>query len=59
MALIISATNRPNSNTLKVARYYQEELHQKGLDAPILDLQDIPGNILDTDLYGKRSAAFL
>ncbi|RZK88291.1 MAG: NADPH-dependent FMN reductase, partial [Pedobacter sp.] len=26
MITIIAATNRPNSNTLKVAKYYQQQL---------------------------------
>ncbi|MCC8424323.1 NADPH-dependent FMN reductase [Mucilaginibacter sp. UR6-11] len=58
MITIISATNRPGSSTLKVARYYQKKLLEKGVEAGILSLAQLPPNILETDLYGKRSAAF-
>src|ERR1700742_3194029 len=58
MITIISATNRPGSSTLKVARYYQKVLAEKGAEAEILSLVQLPGNLLESDLYGKRSAAF-
>ncbi len=59
MITIVSGTNRPNSYTLKVARYYLKTLQEKGQDASIFDLRDLPAKIIQTDLYGKRSAAFL
>ena len=55
MISIISGTNRPNSNTLKVAEYYLRTLQSKGQEARIFDLQDLPASIIQTDLYGKRS----
>lgn len=58
MVTIISGTNRPASNTLKVAKYYQKQLAEKGLETNLLNLQDLPANLIDTDLYGKRSAEF-
>jgi len=58
MVTIISATNRPGSWTLKLAKYYQKRLHEKGLDAGLLSLDQLPPNIIETDLYGKRSAGF-
>lgn len=58
MITIISSTNRPGSSTLKVARYYQKRLLEKGVEAGILSMVQLPPNILQTDLYGKRSAAF-
>ncbi len=58
MITIISGTNRPASNTLKVAKYYQKRLSEKGLETELLNLQDLPANLIDTDLYGKRSVAF-
>lgn len=59
MITIVSGTNRANSNTLKVARYYLKTLQEKGQEASIFDLRDLPAEIIQTDLYGKRSAAFL
>ncbi len=58
MITIISSTNRPGSSTLKVARYYQKKLLEKGIEAGILSMVQLPPNILQTDLYGKRSAEF-
>lgn len=56
--LIISATNRPGSSTLKVAQYYQQQLKSRGVDAGLLSLSQLPDNMLNTDMYGKRSAEF-
>ncbi|HMO60827.1 MAG TPA: NADPH-dependent FMN reductase [Ferruginibacter sp.] len=41
MYTIISGTNRPGSNTLKVAKEYQRMLAQKGIDAGLLSLEGI------------------
>ncbi len=58
MTLIISSTNRPNSNTHKLAKYYQKTLAEKGLNSTILSLTDLPESLIHSDLYGKRSEAF-
>jgi len=58
MILIISGTNRPNSKTLKIAKCYQQLLNRKSIESEIFSLSDLPSNILETDLYGKRSTAF-
>jgi chromate reductase len=58
MITIISATNRAGSSTLKLAKYYQKRLREKGQEAGILSLADLPADIIHTDLYGKRSEAF-
>lgn len=55
---IISATNRSDSNTEKVANYYRSLLKKKGLDANILSLKNLPESVLHSDLYGKRSEEF-
>jgi len=41
MYLIISGTNRPASNTIRVARQYQHLLHLKGIDAEFLSLEGL------------------
>ncbi|GAB2973452.1 NADPH-dependent FMN reductase [Mucilaginibacter puniceus] len=56
--LIISATNRPGSSTLKVAKYYQKQLREKGVEADLLSLAELPDNLIKTDMYGQRSAEF-
>jgi NAD(P)H-dependent FMN reductase len=58
MITIIAATNRPNSNTLKVAKYYQRQLKEKGAAASLFSLEHLPMDVLNTDMYGKRSEAF-
>jgi len=58
MITIISSTSRPGSTTLKVAKYYQERLRAKGVEAGLLSLMQLPPNLLETDLFGKRSEAF-
>ncbi|MFD2865555.1 NADPH-dependent FMN reductase [Mucilaginibacter antarcticus] len=58
MITIILSTNRPGSSTQKVALYYQKKLREKGIEAGILSMAQLPPNILETDLYGKRSAEF-
>lgn len=58
MITIISGTNRPASNTLKIAKYYQKELLKKGLSTELFSLLDLPDTLISSDLYGKRSEAF-
>ena len=41
MYTIISGTNRPASNTLKVAKEYQRFLQQKGIEAGVFSLEGI------------------
>lgn len=55
---IISATNRPDSNTEKVANYYKTNLSNLGADVEVFSLINLPECILHSDLYGKRSAEF-
>lgn len=58
MTTIISGTNRSDSNTLKVAKYYQRQLDEKGLATTLLDLKELPPNFISTDLYGQKTEAF-
>lgn len=58
MVTIISGTNRRGSSTFKLAEYYQKRLREKDLEAGILSMDQLPANLIETDLYGKRSAEF-
>ncbi|MFN0293050.1 NADPH-dependent FMN reductase [Pedobacter helvus] len=58
MITIIAGTNRPNSNTLKVAKYYQNQLAEKGLQTTLFDLKDLPNNFIANNLYGKKTEDF-
>ena len=59
MITIISSTNRPGSSTFKVAQYYQERLRQKGAEAGLLSLMQLPHCLIETDMFGKRSEEFV
>jgi chromate reductase len=58
MITIISGTNRPHSNTLKIAKYYQKSLLKLGHETQLFSLEDLPDTLIKTDLYGQRSEAF-
>lgn len=58
MITIIAGTNRPNSNSLKLAKYYQRQLLARDVAADIFSLCDLPENFITADMYGKRSEAF-
>ncbi len=58
MITIISATNRPHSNTLKIAKNYALLMEKHGVTPKLLSLESLPENIAFTDLYGKRSPDF-
>lgn len=58
MITIISATNRPNSSTLKVAKHYQQLMEQKGEKTQLFSLENLPVDIAFNELYDKRSQAF-
>lgn len=55
---IISATNRPDSHTRKVANHYFKELKSKGTDVSLFSLEELPKEFLFSDLYDKRSDEF-
>lgn len=42
MISIIAGTNRKNSETLKVANYYEKVLKGRGVDCQVLDLANLP-----------------
>lgn len=58
MITIISATNRPNSNTLKIATNYALLMEKQGVNSKILTLESLPVDIAFSDLYDKRSEGF-
>ena len=58
MITVISGTNRPNSNTLKVAKEYVRLLQKHDASPKLLSLDILPHDLAFTDLYGNRSADF-
>lgn len=55
---IISGTNRPHSNTLKLSTYYQRKLLEKGVAAHVLSLADLSGDFISANMYRTRGEAF-
>ena len=58
MITIISGTNRPHSNTFKLATYYQQKLTERGVASQILSLTDLSVDFISADMYKSRSLAF-
>jgi chromate reductase, NAD(P)H dehydrogenase (quinone) len=58
MITIISGTNKPNSNTFKVASKYAQLLQNQDVEYKLLSLELLPENIAFGELFGRRSAAF-
>jgi len=58
MITIISATNRPKSNTLKVALNYSQLMEKQGIRPKLLSLEKVPADIAFNELFNNRSTAF-
>ncbi len=53
MIVIISGTNRKNSNSYKVSLQYQQILKAKEQESTVVDLEKLPENFLTTAFYEK------
>lgn len=51
---IISGTDRPGSNALRISKYIQDEYEKKGIDAGIIDLQEFPIEQVGGGRYGEE-----
>lgn len=51
---IISGTDRPNSNALRISTYIQQQYKEEGINASIIDLQDFPIRQVKGGKYGKE-----
>ncbi len=58
MISIIAGTNRKNSETFRVAKYYKKVLEKKGEAAQVLNLADLPKDFLFSALYGEQNETF-
>ncbi len=59
MITIIKGTNRKESTTSRVASALQTLIENRGLEACILDLADLPANFFQPTMYDVRSKEFL
>lgn len=51
--LIIIGTNRENSNSRRIAEYYQQKLLEVGQASELLDLRSMPSEVMDKALYAN------
>jgi NAD(P)H-dependent FMN reductase len=58
MIQVISGTNRPGSNTLKVAKIILGMYQSRGAAAELIDLQDLPADLFSPASYGAKPASF-
>ena len=58
MITIISATNRPHSNTLKVAKEYAKMMEKQGSKPKLFSFEQLPPDIAFNELFDRRSAEF-
>jgi NAD(P)H-dependent FMN reductase len=52
--LIISGTNRPNSNALKVAKVVQGHYRAAGAATDLLNLEDLPQDVFHPSIYAVK-----
>jgi len=58
MITVISGTNRPDSNTIKIAKKAVEGLRRSGEEVELLDLTELPLELFDGASYGEKPEAF-
>lgn len=58
MITVISGTNRPDSNTIKIARLAVEGLNAIGEETRLLDLTELPAEVFAGESYGEKPGAF-
>ena len=58
MIEILSGSNRANSNSLRIARVLQAAYQTLGVEAGILNLQELPAGLLHPEAYGEKPRAF-
>jgi len=50
---IISSTDRPNSNALKISNYVRSMYEKEGVDVEVISLKDFPMDKVAGGMYGK------
>lgn len=58
MITLVVGTNRPGSNTRKVARIVEGVYKELGVDLTVLDLAELPAEIFNPTSYEETPAAF-
>jgi len=58
MIVVLSGTNRPSSNTLKIARLAASVLSGGGHEVELLDFGQLPTTLFDPSAYSEKPAEF-
>lgn len=58
MITVISGTNRPGSNTRKIAVLIEEMIRETGHEAALLDLNAIPDDVFASSSYASKPDSF-
>lgn len=58
MITVLSGTNRPGSNTAKIARQVLDLYRQLGVQSQLLDLAEMPAAIFDSASYAAKPEGF-
>ena len=58
MFVVISGTNRPGNNSIRVAQIAADRMMKQGAQVEILDLCDLPPELFLPESYGTKPAAF-
>ena len=58
MITIVCTTNRPDSNTRKVAQLYHDSLKQLGAESQVLDLKEVDVAWIQSSNYGDNAPEF-
>lgn len=53
MITIIASTNRPESNSLKIANLYKQLIQSKDIEAEVVSLQELPDDFITSALYAN------
>ncbi|HMZ50711.1 MAG TPA: NAD(P)H-dependent oxidoreductase, partial [Candidatus Sumerlaeota bacterium] len=58
MIEVVSGTNRPGANALKIARQLVAMYEKEGAEVSLFNLQDLPQEIFDPSSYAKKPDSF-
>lgn len=58
MITVISCTNRPHSNTFKVAKQYAQLLEKQGVNYKLFSLENLPPTIAFDEVLNRRTENF-
>lgn len=58
MICLVSGTNRPNSNTLRVTKIYEELYKKYGVETRLLDLAELPHELFFPSSYAEKPDSF-